>query len=85
MYKDIIASYKKVFSSDDGKIVLKDLISKGGILKTSFVDRDPQGTAFNEGSRNLVLHILTILQTDASEIERIHKENLDYQKGENYV
>jgi hypothetical protein len=49
-----------VFGTEEGKRVLRDLVSHSFALDSTF-DPDPHTTAFNEGMRNGILRILSIL------------------------
>jgi len=52
----IIDLYKQTFNTDEGKKVLEDLRLRCFSKKTTF-DKDANVTAFNEGQRQVVLHI----------------------------
>lgn len=52
----IIDLYKQTFNNDDGKKVLEDLRLRCFSKKSTF-DKDANVTAFNEGQRQVVLHI----------------------------
>jgi len=52
----IIDLYKQTFNTDDGKKVLEDLRLRCFSKKSTF-DKDANVTAFNEGQRQVVLHI----------------------------
>ena len=59
---DLLLTYRKVFSSEEGQQVLEDL-KKRYMLRSSMND-NPQRTAFFEGERNVVLLILATLNVD---------------------
>lgn len=68
--------YKIVFGSPEGKRVLWDLMKKSGFLDKSYVANDPHATSFNEGARNLVLHIVHRLRINIKKLEeQITKED----------
>ncbi len=52
----IIDLYKQTFNTDEGKKVLEDLRLRCFSKKTTF-DKDANVTAFNEGQRQVVMHI----------------------------
>ena len=52
----IIDLYKQTFNTDEGKKVLEDLRLRCFSKKSTF-DKDANVTAFNEGQRQVVLHI----------------------------
>lgn len=62
--------YKKIFSTEEGKRVLKDL-EKVCLYRTSTFDKEPMVMAFQEGLRTVYLHITTIMEMDIEELERI--------------
>jgi hypothetical protein len=51
-------AYERLFSTDDGKIVLQHLMKHGFVFESTFVAGDPHKTALNEGSRRLAISIL---------------------------
>ncbi len=56
----IIDLYKQTFNSDSGKKVLIDLRSRCYGNRSTF-DKDANTAAFNEGQRNVILHIENFL------------------------
>jgi len=58
--EDLKLSYRRVFNTDDGEVVLRDLKSRFGFEATTF-SGDPYETAFNEGQRAAVLLIVRML------------------------
>lgn len=56
----IAASWKSIFNIQDesSRHVLQDLAAYCNMYNSSFVANDPQHTAFNEGARDVFLHIL---------------------------
>lgn len=50
--------YKRLFSTPDGKIVLKDLKDHFFVDRTTHVPGDPHGSSLNEGLRMAFLHIV---------------------------
>ncbi len=64
--------YKKVFETEEGKRVLKDLERVCMYRSTTF-DKDSLVMAFQEGLRAVYLHITTIMNMDIEELERIAK------------
>lgn len=62
--------YKKTFSTEEGKRVLKDL-EKLCLYRSSIFDKEPMVMAFQEGLRTVYLHITTIMDMDIEELERI--------------
>ncbi len=64
--------YKKVFETEEGKRVLKDLERVCMYRSTTF-DKDSLVMAFQEGLSAVYLHITTIMNMDIEELERIAK------------
>jgi len=61
--KDIIElnkTYQRVFKSEDGETILKDLEKRCNVHNTSF-SNDPHETSFREGQRQVVLFIKSII------------------------
>ena len=58
------AVYRNVFSSDSGRIVLKDLMQRSGILKPTTIPGDAILSAFNDGQRQIVLGVLRQMSPD---------------------
>jgi hypothetical protein len=54
--EEIRASYKQVFNTNDGKIVLDDLIRRFHVASPVF-SADPYETAFRDGQRCAVLFL----------------------------
>lgn len=68
--KALREDYKKVFETEEGKRVLKDL-EKVCLYNATAFDKDPYVTAFQEGLRGVFLHIKTITEMDIEELERL--------------
>ena len=69
-----VSHYKKVFGSEQGKKVLYDLARNHFLLRPSYVKGDTYETAFNEGQRNVVLRILSILKMDELQLIEMIKQ-----------
>jgi hypothetical protein len=65
-----IKAYQRLFSTDDGQIVMKDLM-KSCFLSRSVIGADPHETYFNEGVRSVMLRLLQQANIDDKQIERI--------------
>jgi len=78
---DRIAKYKVVFSSPEGKEILKDLM-KRYFMVTGTYNPDPYKMYFNEGQRGVVADILEIMNIDphayAKFLEEISEEAAVY-------
>ncbi|WP_341754395.1 hypothetical protein [Candidatus Tisiphia endosymbiont of Dioctria rufipes] len=56
--------YCKLFSGEDGKIVLEDLAQLSGVYRSNFVRQESDYTAFLEGHRSLFLYICSQASRD---------------------
>lgn len=72
----LIDSYKTMFSGDDGKKVLYDLMKFCHFLHNSY-DPNPHKTSFNEGKRDVILYILSILGQDIDKIMKFVEQQGD--------
>ena len=61
---DLIAAYRLVFGSDDGKTVIDDLRARFHANSPTFVAGDPHESAFLEGQRSVVLTIERMINPD---------------------
>lgn len=72
-YKDLVMHYKKTFGTESGKAVLHDLMKNCHVLGSAF-SKDPHEAAFKEGSRNVVLKIMHMLDVDPNKLDEVIKE-----------
>jgi hypothetical protein len=56
-YKEKVGAYQRVFSGEDGKIVLDDLLNFCGVGRPSFDVNNVNATFLNEGARTVGLRI----------------------------
>jgi hypothetical protein len=63
--------YQEVFTGDAGQAVLADLARECGLLGTSMVAGDPGMTAFNEGKRAALLHIMGRLRQTPADVQQM--------------
>jgi len=61
-------TYRALFKSDNGQIVLKDLQRRCHQSRTSF-DADPYVTAYNEGQRTAILFIEQMIRDQPKQTE----------------
>lgn len=64
----VVQSYRTLFGMAEAYSVLKDLTLYCQLGQSSFVSGDPYHTAFNEGARDVLLHILEIAGIDPAEL-----------------
>lgn len=67
-----IRAYKRIFESEDGKIVLQDLMRSCHVF-SSTMDPNPTEHAYKEGERSVVLRIMRTLNIDPSKLEEAMK------------
>jgi len=63
-----------VFGSDEGELVLADLMNSFNFFSSTYVNGDPQGTAFHEGARAAVLRIIDTVNVDATKYMKMMEE-----------
>ena len=61
--EELVKTYKRLFSTEDGKAVLADLQSTHRMLSTSYAESINE-VVYNEGERNVILRIMHIINTD---------------------
>jgi uncharacterized protein (DUF433 family) len=74
---------EQVFATDVGKRVLRYLMDRNGIFRSTHQPGDPHGTAFCEGQRDVVLDVLNILKKkiDPDEfLDEAHQSDIDNMK-----
>ena len=59
---DLKKTYRQLFNTDEGKVVLRDLKLRNHVLSSSFVAGDPHDTSFREGQRSVVLTIMRMME-----------------------
>ena len=69
-----IKAYLHVFNTDEGKLVLQDLMNSCYMNKSTF-DENPYEMARMEGERNVALRILSVLGTDENKLVETFKDN----------
>ena len=60
---DRVARYKRLFSDNDGKEVLKDLMSRYNVVQGTY-SQDPYKMYFREGQRSVIMDLIEILDVD---------------------
>jgi hypothetical protein len=69
-----IYAYQRLFASEDGKIVLKDL-SRACHLDVPTMSSDPYETAYREGERSVLLRILKTINADPEQLMKLVTDN----------
>lgn len=65
-------AYRRLFSTEDGQLVLRDLMRSCRLYSPS-VGKDPYETYFNEGMRAVVLRVMETAKIDENQIENLAK------------
>lgn len=60
--------YKNVFDTNDGRLVLADLMKRFKVFSNTYRANDTHGTAFCEGQRSVVLDLLRHINVSDSDI-----------------
>lgn len=81
---DMVVRYQRLFDSEDGKIILHDLMKSCHILRTTFDTAErTEDAIYNEGARSVVLRILQTINTDPAQllelIERGNQKEQEYE------
>ena len=64
---DLKKTYRQLFNTDEGKVVLRDLKLRNHVLSSSYVAGDPHDTSFREGQRSVVLTIMRMMEEKTAE------------------
>ena len=77
--KDRLDRYKRVFGTEDGKEVLREMATECGLLSPHVRQGkiDPYYIAFKEGERNAVLRILSALEYTVNDFREIARPRRD--------
>lgn len=75
----VIYAYKRLFDTEDGKIVLKDMARSCHFDDSTFTG-DPYETAFREGERHLFLRIIRTINADPERLLQIVKDNQEVEE-----
>ena len=61
---EVARAYEQLSETAEFRLILEDLARYGGLRTTSFVPGQSDQTAFNEGQRDLVFHLLEMASLD---------------------
>lgn len=75
--QDLTDTYRRVFESPDGEVILAHLMKISFVFQTTMVVGDSHLTAMNEGQRRLVLSIMKQLNLNHNKLNQIAKELQD--------
>ncbi len=66
---DTCIAYKVVCATQEGQIMIADLMHRFGFSRHSTFDADPYRTTLNEGQRTVVMHIGRMIDADPAAFE----------------
>jgi len=72
--KEIILAYRRLFNTEDGKLVLNDMCKMCHFNASTF-DPDPYQSANNEGKREVILRIMRTVESDPRELFKFLEGN----------
>ena len=64
-------AYKRLFATDDGQVVLRDLAKFCGVDRPSSVPGDPFATHVNDGMRRVALRVFNFINMSDAEMMRL--------------
>jgi len=70
---DLVVAYKELFSSENGKLVLNDLMNITTFYRANFTSTEQ--LQYNEGARSVVLHIIKLLNLDVIQLRELIRED----------
>lgn len=73
----VCVSYKAVAATQEGQIVIRDLVRRFGYARGSTFHPDPAIHARNEGQRTVLVYIGQMLDAQPSEIEENRKVEME--------
>lgn len=79
--KKVAVAYGKVFNSEDGEIVLLDLMRVTGIMDSPF-DENSNTMAFNSGRQSIVYSILKAAKIDLQKYFKMVEDSITAQQGD---
>lgn len=80
---NIIIAYQKVAQTEEGQIMLQDLVQRfGSSRSTTFVAGDPYATAYNEGLRSVCVHIGAQIDADPGQAELAGRVDSEFEPYE---
>ena len=71
--REMVSTYKRLFTSEDGQKVLADLMQVCGMQQSSF-STDPLEMAYHEGERAVVLRILKTINVTEKQLQNWFKQ-----------
>ena len=69
-------AYRDTYGSPQGRVVLDDLLFRGGVLRRCIVEGAPDASDFNEGRRSIALEIIDQLGwSEGALVEYARRQN----------
>lgn len=62
--QQLLSAYRRLIQDEQGRLLLEDIARYANLYNSSFCPNDALATAFNEGQRDLFLHITAMAQLD---------------------
>lgn len=66
----IALAFQQALDTENGKIVLEELSRMCKENEPTYVDHNPNGTAYNEGQRSIIIGIRKMLEKNTKEIRQ---------------
>ena len=76
---EVVRAYEQLSGTAEFHLILEDLARYAGLRATSFVPGKSDQTAFNEGQRDLVFHLLEMANLDLCIQPKVKARNLEDQ------
>jgi hypothetical protein len=78
--RKLVSAYQKVFSTPEGRLVLKDLMVSNfiGVFESTFVPGDPYATSVHIGRQEAISRILFLLKVNPDQFLNIMNEEASH-------
>ena len=68
--KELALAFQSLFASENGKLVLSELSRMCNENKPTYVDQNPNGSAYREGQRSIILGIRSQLNKTFNQVKQ---------------
>ena len=72
--RELALAFQKLFASENGKLVLEEISRMCKENKPTYVDMNPNGSAYHEGQRSIILGIRNMLNKTFNQPEQERAE-----------
>ena len=72
--EDLVKAYQRVFNTEDGKVVLTDLMKFSKLIEPAFVQGDEQSSIYFEGMRRVGIRILNFINIDLAKAQEVRDQ-----------